>query len=91
MTNKNGDRCFGCDKSRGYFETFSAPTQSLLQKWLREEHNIFAYCLPCEHNKGWYWQITIFPEDCITDFELEKNKSYEQALEDGLFEALKLI
>jgi len=40
LTKKDGDRCFGCSKQQGYLETFSAPTQSLLQKWLREVHKI---------------------------------------------------
>ncbi len=32
-TKKNGDRCFGCDKSKGYFETFSAPTIAEVVMW----------------------------------------------------------
>ena len=42
LTKKTGDRCFGCSKQKGYLETFSAPTQSLLQKWLREKHQIIV-------------------------------------------------
>jgi len=79
----------------------SAPTQSLLQKWLREVHN---------------WNIIVFNDDGDIEFgnlrynfELRnvtisfkkrniKNivgtyefKTYEEALEKGLQEALKLI
>jgi len=60
-----------------------APTQSLLQKWLREIHNIFItvninlYCA-IFHNNDFYM---------VTD----EYNSYEEALEFGLFEALKLI
>lgn len=61
-----------------------APTQSLLQRWLREVHNINVYCLPCEHDESlWYnniaSQIPVF------------TGTYEEALEIGLFEGLKLI
>lgn len=60
-----------------------APTQSLLQKWLREECNIFL-------------QIDVnFCYKIYANDELETESSdynnYEQALEKGLIEALKLI
>ena len=32
----------GIDLSNELYEAYSAPTQSLLQKWLREVHNIFV-------------------------------------------------
>lgn len=71
-----------------------APTQSLLQKWLREVHGIIVEIT---------WQM------CSTDYEyaiIDMNnppnynddveriigfKTYEEALEAGLFKALKLI
>ena len=69
---------------------FSAPTQSLLQKWLREVHNIhiqittddgleFGMCLNIIDNpdESGYWIYFI--------------KTYEKTLEVGLYEALKLI
>ena len=70
-----------------------APTQALLQKWLREVHNIHVNPIP--------YSIT-FKETVyrcrITYFEdkMEQNKYiglsiYENAFEIGLQEALKLI
>lgn len=43
LTKKNGDRCFGCNKSKGYFETYSSPTHSLAIKWIRENFGIWIY------------------------------------------------
>ena len=64
----------------------SAPTQSLLQKWLREVHNTDVYCIPWIYeNKRVY--------DFFVNYEGESRaySSYEKALEVGLQEALKLI
>ena len=53
-----------------------APTQSLLQKWLRERHKIDIFI-----GHGY-----------INNMQYDtKYKTYEQALEAGLIEALKLI
>ena len=43
---KNGDRCFGCSKSNGYFETYSAPEQWQVVEWLRVNHDIWVWVLP---------------------------------------------
>ena len=90
-------------------DVMSAPTQSLLQKWLREVHNCFIDILPHRDgdskNKQWkskkdvFWSVEV--DYYGKDFEIELtndsdftqhfNKSYEEALEIGLQEALKLI
>lgn len=78
-------------------DRISSPTQSLLQKWLRETHNLHI-------------EITIDLHDdletmCFRGFNIIKMinyknihfsnnkvfKTYEKVLEKGLFEALKLI
>ena len=61
---------------------YSAPTQSLLQKWLREKHNIDVYCIPCETQLG---NMTLWKSDDTFV------GTYEEALEVGLIEGLKLI
>lgn len=64
-----------------------APTQSLLQKWLRDVHNIYVRVDSVSINSHYFW-IRIFPHY----ISFGKNvKTYEDALEVGLFEALKLI
>jgi len=73
------------------------PTQSLLQKWLREEHNIHVSAFPVFSNR-FFPTIRKFYKDKEYDTFLgspyppkySKN-TYEEALECGLQEALKLI
>ena len=83
----NGNRFF--DKVECNFNNVelicSAPTQSLLQKWLREVHKLI---ITIDHvtSKGWCYRIQINNSDWSIYF-----KTYEEALEKGLQEALKLI
>lgn len=73
----------------------SAPTQSLLQKWLREVHNI--HIIVISNSKNQYFVDYRFSDQRIdndSDLILLNGlvyKTYEQALEKGLQEALKLI
>ena len=77
---------------------YSAPTQSLLQRWLREVHDLDLYCTPD------YLNVVKTREkvyDCVCVkceagninllFHLNDYTTYEAALERGLIEALKLI
>ena len=88
---------------------YSASTQSLLQKWLREVHNCFIDILPHRDgdskNKQWkskkdvFWSVEVdyYGKDFKieltddADFTQHFNKTYEEALEIGLYQALKLI
>jgi len=94
LTKKNGNRCFGCSKSTGYLETYSAPTQSLLQKWLREEHKLFINITHKTHSQKFAYNITgayVPYEPYLLSRIFSKFETYEAALEDALQEALKLI
>lgn len=82
-----------------YYNEYSAPTQSLLQKWLREVHNIHFHIY---HGNNRKWCIDIYDispsiqEDYCAGLLNQPNefinyKTYEEALEKGLQEALKLI
>ena len=87
------DKCFlnKCDVC------YSAPTQGLLQKWLREVHGINIVVAPSHE----CFNILFISEyDKIEDqneyavlngLEFKDFKTYEGALEVGLFEALKLV
>ena len=77
-----------------------APTQSLLQKWLREKHNI--YCSAWCNASGWAWEIEKTSGTHISIMDIDGNvkgvnldsgmfNSYEEALEDGLLKALKIL
>lgn len=98
LTKKTGDRCFGCSKQQDYLETFSAPTQSLLQKWLREKHKInvssdlWDYLGKKQLCTYQYNILKIDPNsDYIKSHKPKMGTTYEEALEIGLQEALKLI
>lgn len=80
-----------------------APTQSLLQKWLREEHNIHIKVddfIDDETGIEWDYEIVIIGTDLdergnyipLISYDIERKfKTYEEALELGLEEALNLI
>ena len=77
-------------------EWYERPTQSLLAKWLREKHNIHVtsrYDIVLE--KGYGYTLYFFMEDkgSFVNKELISYiyKTYEEAYEIGLQEALKLI
>lgn len=68
----------------------SAPTQSLLQKWLREKHNIDLWFGECNlPNK--YQVEDIVKNNLRMAIDLDGSQTYEQGLELGLQESLKLL
>ena len=85
----------------------SAPTQSLLQKWLREKHSIHVtpklndpLAKRFDEAAGkvfkqwkWYMYTNINDSDLIYEFFSSSNNfnTFEEAFEEGLLEALKLI
>ena len=72
--------------------SFSVPTQSLLQKWLREEHNIHCWLIPAEIDKAYRCYIwSGIKLNLLESINTSSFKTYEEALEKGLQEALKLI
>lgn len=70
-----------------------APTQSLLQKWLREKHNL--HCLSdVTSTNTWYWKIYCLKTKTMLktdDIYCKIYNTHEEALEVDLQEALKLI
>lgn len=90
------DKCFlnKCDVC------YSAPTQSLLQRWLREEHGLiisieptFTYALTTK--VGYYAYVKKVNKEINTleylYLDIYFSATYEESLEIGLLEALKLI
>ena len=72
-------------------EFVSAPTQSLLAKWLREKHNIIVL-VDYEGIDGYYYKFYSYKEGNKNYDASDKNyNTYEEAYEIGLQEALKLI
>ena len=72
---------------------YPAPTQSLVQKWLREKHKIIliiGYQYEYDSTPYSYW---IYKEEQSLPINhwVDDLETYEEALEKGLQEALKLI
>ena len=72
------------------YKSYSAPTQSLLQKWLREVHEIYVITRPYKMSDKYKFFVTISSNEDNPTFE-NKFDTYEEALEKGLQKALKLI
>ena len=81
--------------TNGESDKFSAPRQSLLQKWLREEYSIHIYIESLKNFNGWYYipgrkylkggKFKNFLDHAYSYY------SYEEALEKGLIEALNSL
>lgn len=78
----------------------SAPTQAILQRWLRNEYKIYVLPSPTSSTKDgavskWFFTLNQDHPSAnkeIYYFESETiGKTYEEALEEGLKEGLKLI
>jgi hypothetical protein len=86
---------FGKETNSNYYH---APTQSLLQKWLRDVHKIIVLPNRDVHKnyKGYYYHtMTHYVEAdkpiIVTEEDWKNFDTYEAALEAGLLKALKLI
>ena len=68
---------------------YARPTQSLLQRWLREVHNIHI-TITSISQESWQYHITKV-RDSLGKLYNEDYDDYEEALEDALVGALNLI
>lgn len=68
----------------------TAPTQSLLQKWLREKFFIHI-AITSNSQESWQFHICIPNKYKLGDVYEEDFSSYEEALEVGLFRGLTFI
>jgi hypothetical protein len=73
-------------------DRYFRPTQSLLQKWIRDIHKIHLHICYLPEIKKWNADIYRLPNNSLLNnpFTLQKD-DYEDVVELGLFEALKLI
>lgn len=70
----------------------SAPTQSVLQKWLREKHNQQIYCYSSTLRNGKWGDYVVYVNGyALNDARDEEFQTYEDALEIGLCYALNKI
>lgn len=70
-----------------------APTQYLLQKWLREKHKIHVYIIPFSCSKPQEFEYAVFTlnKSYGEIKQIDSFLKYEEALEIGLQKALELI
>lgn len=75
------------------FPTYNAATQALLQKWLREVHNIHVTSIIAAYtSKKFRPNVVYFSSDLgVCDYMMREYDTYEEAMEAGLLEALNLI
>lgn len=66
-----------------------APTQSLVQKWLREAHKVMVLVDFDATEDKCFWS-NIYVSDLVVK-QTKNHAKYEDALEEGLLEVLKLI
>lgn len=75
-----------------YAGAIAATSQSLLQRWLREKHGIHVWLIPAEVDKTYRAYVGHgIKLDLLKNLFTDSFTTYEQALEKGLQEALKLI
>ncbi len=72
-------------------ETCDAPTQSLLQKWLREVHSLSVKIDDYITNSRVRYDYSVSDLGSQEDNPIGVFETYEEALEQGLQEALSLI
>lgn len=85
------DECFN-RYNKGVDSVCSAPTQSLLQRWLREEEGYYVYPFFDNESRRWTWVCRELTGDKwiqLLDFEERYFDTYELALEDALKYALE--
>lgn len=88
VTKKNGDRCFGCDKSKGYFETYSAPTHALVIEWLRVNFDIWVSIDYIDEVALFRYTITKITTNTIL-VDMINFKTPQEATEAALLHVLK--
>jgi len=73
--------------------TISIPTQSLLERWLREVHEIHVGVKPysCSRPENFEYEVSILGKRYGKWVRIDSYLDYEDAMERGLEEALKLI
>lgn len=96
VVNKDNNSCWGCTKP-SYMNVYSASTQALLQRWLREVHNLhIQICIGTTIDKPTKCWVYYIQNDKGRTIQWNTNSdevfnSYEEALEQGLINALNLI
>ena len=77
------------DLSNKNYICYGRPTQSLLQTWLRNEHDVQVYAYSHTKKNGKWGDYVVYVDNtAINDARDEEFQTYEDALEIGLQHAL---
>lgn len=79
------------DKIGIFYERISAPSQPLLQKWLREKHLIISIRPYWTSRGSINYTASIFDMNPTLALSKKGFTNYEEALEVGLYQALLLL
>jgi hypothetical protein len=80
-----------CDGSLVFNQRFiDVPSQSIFARWLREKHGLYI-CINCIAKESYFYAYINKIISCDYKFINEHFETYEDAMEAGLQEALKLI
>ena len=87
---------YGREKAKINHILYPATSQSLLQKWLREKHGYHIVLIPTITTYWTFKIVNVLKKNTMeippyTDVSGKDFTTYEEALEEGLQEALKLI
>ena len=78
------------NSNKGDADFVSAPTQSLLARWLREKHCIYVSIYPIKDT--WEGDVRILDKKYnVSKIDIPVCSSYEEAMEAGLQHAFTLI
>ena len=79
------------DDEPSFIADISTPTQSLLAKWLREVHKIYVSASYDHIRNDSTFLLWIFDKNKNKNNMIEEFNSYEEALEEGLYQGLLMI
>ena len=85
---------FPVDFNNGYYVSYSAPTQQMAARWLRELFNIHCFAFPVRIGNGNILYSSNVYDASIDNFVVPENFSYdtyEKALESAIYFALKKV
>ncbi len=68
----------------------AAPTQTALSRWLREKNDMYVSVDMMAFKRGWIVYIISMPRKAVC-FKAKDFDTYEEALEEGLKQACKIV
>lgn len=93
LTKKDGNRCFGCQKSKGYMETFSAPTIAEVKMWIYQNYSIWIsihFNAEEIEEEGIFWGFELSDTEDLNQITQEYSYDFKKP-EDAYVSAIEYI